>query len=91
MSSLDSAVPRRRLGIWVRRRDGNLHAGFRESAVQLSESAALLFQAADGGRTVEQLASLLVDEYGIGHQEALQDTKEFLEDMERQGLMTIEK
>lgn len=90
MTPLDAqARPRRRLGIWLRRQGGLIQVGYRDSAVELSDTARMLFENADGDRTLRQLADLLVAEYGISPEEALADTAEFVDSMIERRFMVI--
>ncbi|WP_185995759.1 PqqD family protein [Nocardioides campestrisoli] len=90
MTAVDpGARPRRRLGIWLRRRRGALQIGLGDVALELSDAALVLFEGADGTRTVVDLAALLVAEYGIPDDEALADATEFLTSMVADGLMVV--
>ena len=90
MTTLDAqARPRRRLGIWLRRQGDLVQVGYRDTAVELSDTALMLFENADGDRTLGQLADLLVTEYGISPEEALADTAEFIDSMIERRLMAI--
>lgn len=83
------ARPRRRLGIWLRRQGGLIQVGYRDVALELSDSARILFENADGDRTLAELADLLVAEYGITPEEALADAAEFICSMVDNHLMVI--
>ncbi|MEO7259682.1 MAG: PqqD family protein [Jatrophihabitantaceae bacterium] len=90
MTALDAqARPRRRLGLWLRRQHGLIPVGYRDIAVESSGTAQLLFENADGSRTLHQLAGLLVAEYGISSEDALADTAEFIGSMIEHQLMVI--
>ncbi len=82
-----STVPRRRLGIRVRRISGELHVAVRDSTVILSEAGALLLVAIDGTRSVDDLAALLAAEYGIPQDEALADTGDFVAECREGGIL----
>lgn len=71
-------VPRRVLGIRVRRSGEDLLLGFEDNALLLDGSAVLIYTAVDGTRSVGDVARVLVDEYGIDEEEALADVTEFL-------------
>ncbi len=45
----------------------------------LNPSAALIFSACDGKRTVEELAGRLVETYGISKEQAIEDTVKVLD------------
>jgi len=91
MTALDArARPRRRLGIWLRRRQGLVQVGYRDVAIELSDTAQILFEHADGDRTLRQLADLLVAKYGISPEEALADTAEFVGFMIERQFMVID-
>lgn len=90
MTALDAqARPWRRLGLWLRRQHGLIQVGYRDIAVELSDTAQLLFDNADGSRTLQQLADLLVAAYGISSEDALADTAEFVGSMIEHQLMVI--
>lgn len=74
-------VPRRVLGIRVRRSGEDVLLGYEDSALLLDGAAALVYTAADGTRSVADVARVLVDTYGIDPREALDDVTEFLADL----------
>ncbi|WST76996.1 PqqD family protein [Streptomyces sp. NBC_01136] len=74
-------VPRRVLGIRVRRQGEDLLLGFEDNALLLEGAAVLIYMSADGTRSVGDVARVLVDEYGIDEEEALADVTEFLADL----------
>jgi hypothetical protein len=80
-------VPRRVLGIRVRRSGEDVLLGFQDSALLLEGAAALVYTAADGARSVGEVARVLVDAYGIDEQEALADVTEFLADLTAQKVI----
>lgn len=71
-------IPARRLDTRIRRMDGRLVLAFGETALELSESGALLYEHMDGKRTVAMLAAVLTETYDLSEQEALADTGEFV-------------
>lgn len=88
--ALSGKVPRRRLGIWLRRRGGVIQAGYRDVALELSDSARFLFELADGARHVGDLAAALALEYGIPAEDALEDTTAFIAEMVELQLMVLD-
>lgn len=81
-------VPRRRLGIRIRRIEGALVVGVEDRALQLSDSAELIFTSLDGRRTVADVAGLLAAEYGIEAEEALPDVVEFLTELHTKDIVS---
>ncbi|GLX47546.1 hypothetical protein Shyhy01_04960 [Streptomyces hygroscopicus subsp. hygroscopicus] len=79
-------VPRRTLGIRIRRVADGLLLGYRDQAVLLSGAAELIYRLADGDRTVTDIAEGLAEEYGIDPAEALPDVVEFLMDQDDSGI-----
>ncbi|MGW1167384.1 PqqD family protein [Streptomyces sp. NPDC002550] len=92
MSALPSPgpfdVPRRTLGIRIRRVADGLLLGFRDQALLLSGPAELIYRLADGSRTVTAVAEAVATEYGIDQAEALVDVVEFLADQDDNGIFT---
>jgi Coenzyme PQQ synthesis protein D (PqqD) len=78
-----------RLDVIVRRVDGVLHVGRGEQAYELSESAATLWRAIDGHRTIADLAAILAEEYGIDAQTAAVDVHELLADLADSGILAL--
>ncbi|MBK3643153.1 MULTISPECIES: PqqD family protein [Streptomyces] len=74
-------VPRRVLGIRVRRSGEDLLLGWADQALRLDGSAALVYASVDGTRGVGDVARVLVEQYGIDEEEALADVTEFLADL----------
>jgi hypothetical protein len=81
-------VPRRCLGIRIRRIEGTLVVGVEDRALELSDSAELIFTSLDGRRTVADVAGLLAAEYGIEAEEALVDVAEFLTDLRAMDIVS---
>ncbi|KQY55338.1 hypothetical protein ASD11_17500 [Aeromicrobium sp. Root495] len=80
-------VPRRVLGIKIRKVSGDLVIGVADQALHLTDSARLLFSTLDGRRTVTDVSQALVLEYGLDETEALEDTTSFLGDLGAQGIV----
>jgi hypothetical protein len=83
----DLIVPR--LDVRVRRRDGTVFLGYGEQAVELSDVAAFLWSSIDGKRTVDELARLLVEEYGVDTEAAGADLGEFLAFLQQYDFVNI--
>lgn len=85
MSSLPTPgpldVPRRSLGIRVRKVEDGLMLGFRDQALLLSDSAELIYRSVDGRRTVAGVAAVVAATYGVDEAEALTDVTQFLVDL----------
>lgn len=54
-----------------------------DSVFTINETGAFLWEIIDGERNVEDLINVLVDEYEIDYQTALNDVSEFLEQMKK--------
>lgn len=80
-------VPRRVLGLRIRRVNGDLMLGIRQEALLLTDSAEVIFTAVDGRRTVDEVAGVLAADYGIEHDQALLDVCEFLTELRSQDLI----
>ncbi|MEV1081983.1 PqqD family protein [Streptomyces sp. NPDC050211] len=81
------AVPRRSLGVRVRRVKGDFLIGVEDKALLLSGPAQLIYSSLDGARTVSEVSQLIAEEYGVGEEEALGDVREFLDDLAGRGLV----
>ncbi len=53
--------------------------------IELNESAAKIWELADGGAGVEEIAAYLSGQYGISRAEAAEDTRQFLEGLRAAG------
>ncbi|KOG32601.1 PqqD family protein [Streptomyces resistomycificus] len=80
-------VPRRVLGIRIRRSGQDVLLGFEDNALLLEGAGALIYRAVDGTRSVGVLARLLAHEYGIEEEEALADVSDFLADLTAQKII----
>ncbi|WP_266389032.1 PqqD family protein [Streptomyces canus] len=80
-------VPRRVLGIRVRRSGEDLLLGFADQALLLDGSAALVYANVDGTRSVGDVSRVLVDQYGIDEEEALADVTAFLADLSAKNVI----
>ena len=80
-------VPRRTLGIRIRRVRGDFLLGDADRTMLLSGPAQFLFSSLDARRSVADVARLLAAEYGIDEEEALADTTDFLEDLVSRGIV----
>ncbi|MEU3420799.1 PqqD family protein [Streptomyces murinus] len=79
-------VPRRTLGIRIRRVPDGLLLGYRDRAMLLEGPAELIYRLADGARMVTDIADGVAEEYGIDRAEALADVLEFLGDHDDSGI-----
>lgn len=83
------SVLRRPIDLRIRRFRGKLLVSRREETVELEDSSALLFRGVDGVCSVNDLAALLVEEYGIDHELALADTVEFIQELVDGGFVEV--
>lgn len=65
----------------------NLHNGFYYSA---NEVGSRIWDLCDGTRTINELSTILSEEYDISIDQASADLREFIEDMHREGLITFD-
>lgn len=54
--------------------------------VPLNESGASIWQLLEEGKKPEQIAQIFVEEYGISCHEASADIRQFMEQLEKQGI-----
>ena len=84
-----SSVPQVRLDARVRRFRGALLVAVGEETVELADSAAFLFRAVDGVRTVADIGALLAEEYDVPAAEAVEDTAEFVAELVDSGILEL--
>jgi hypothetical protein len=84
-----SSVPQVRPDTRVRRFRGVLLVAAGEDTLELTDSAAFLFQAVDGMRSVADIGAMLGEEYDIPLAEAVEDTAEFLADLADGGVIEL--
>lgn len=58
-----------------------------EAYFGLNQAGALVWEALAVGETVDAMAQLLIDRYGISHEDALQDVTTLIHDLERRELI----
>lgn len=80
-------VPRRSLGVRIRRVKGDFLIGDEDSALLLSGPAQLIYSSLDGRRSIADIARMIAEEYGVDEEEALADAREFLDDLAGKGLV----
>lgn len=83
----DHDVPRRALGVRIRNTREGLVLGTQGDALLLSDSAELVYRRLDGTADVAAIAQLLVETYGIDHEEAADDVKELLASLHEQHIV----
>jgi hypothetical protein len=64
-------------------------SGRDSSLFSLNETASLLWQAADGRTTLEQIAQRLCGEFEVDLQTALQDVQEIAQDLSSHGVLCL--
>jgi hypothetical protein len=77
----DETVPRRRRTAKIRRLRGTLVVSGPVDAYELTDAAALIFQSADGVRTIGEIGKLVADEYDVPLAEAVADANELITDL----------
>ncbi|MEU7601874.1 PqqD family protein [Streptomyces sp. NPDC040724] len=81
------SVPRRVLGIRIRRIKDDFLIGDEDRAMLMEDIAAFIFVSVDGRRSTAQVARLVSREYGVDEETALTDVTEFLGDLTDQGII----
>lgn len=80
-------VPRARLDARVRRVDGALLVARRQDVLELSETAATIWQLIDGKRSVRAIGEHLATEYDVELEVAVSDVVELVELFAERGLL----
>ncbi|MGW5400108.1 PqqD family protein [Streptomyces sp. NPDC003952] len=81
------SVPRRVLGIRIRRMKDDFLIGDEDRALLIEDIAAFIFASLDGHRSTTAVAQLVAQEYGVDEETALADVVEFLGDLADQGII----
>lgn len=81
------SVPRRVLGIRIRRMKDDFLIGDEDRALLVEDIAAFIFASLDGRRTTLDVARQVAQEYGVDEEQALADVAEFLGDLADQGIV----
>ncbi|MFE1367205.1 PqqD family protein [Streptomyces anulatus] len=81
------SVPRRVLGIRIRRVKDEFLVGDEDRALLIEDSAAFIFASLDGRTSTLQVARLVAQEYGVDEEQALADVVEFLGGLADQGIV----
>ncbi|WP_326615204.1 PqqD family protein (plasmid) [Streptomyces scopuliridis] len=81
------SVPRRVLGIRIRRMKDDFLIGDEDRALLIEDVAAFIFASLDGRRSTLKVAQLVAQEYGVDEEQALADVVEFLGDLTDQGIV----
>jgi hypothetical protein len=84
----DAAVPCVPLNVRLRRQSGRYLAVGYEHTLELSDTAAFIWQQVDGRRSVAAIAELVSDEYAVDTATALADVRELLDDLAAHGLIS---
>ncbi|MFD2474342.1 PqqD family protein [Amycolatopsis silviterrae] len=84
-----SSVPRLSLDAKVRRFRGALLVAVGEETLELTDSAAFLFRAVDGARSVADIGTLLAQEYDVPADEAAEDAAGFLGELVDNGVLEL--
>lgn len=87
----DSSVPQIRPDTRVRRFRGAVLVAGGNDTVEFSETAAFLFTAVDGERSVADIAALLATEYAVPTDVAVADTTEFLAGLVDGGFLELRR
>jgi hypothetical protein len=84
-----SSVPRVRLDASVRRFRGALLVAVGERTLELTDSAAFLFRAVDGVRSVAAIGAMLAEDYDVPAEEAVEDAAGFLAELVECGVLEV--
>lgn len=83
------AVPRLRPLVRVRNFRGKLLVAGATAAVELSETAAFIYDAIDGERTVTDLGARVADEYDVPLEVAVTDVAELVAELSEADLIDL--
>lgn len=83
------SVPRRRLDAKVRNIGGTIVVAGSEQALELSDTARLLWLTMDGTRSVRELADRLVETHHADLDQAIGDVIELLHSLAGAGVVTV--
>lgn len=81
------SVPRRLLGIRIRRLKDDFLIGDEDRALLIEDSASFIFASLKGRRSTLQVARLLAQEYGVDEEHALADVVELLGNLGDRGIV----
>jgi hypothetical protein len=84
-------VPERGLQVRVRKVAGQLVVAGPDGtgSVELSDTAALVWRAIDGRRTVREVGALLAAEYDVDAEDAVQDVLDLVAGLAELGLLSV--
>lgn len=80
-------VPRRRLGVRVRRVSGSLVVGLEAEALELTDVAKLIYESADGRNRVADIVDIVAATYEAEPAEVSADVDEFLDELTDRGVV----
>lgn len=80
-------VPRRALGVRVRRVSGDLLLGVDEDSLELTDVAKLIYESADGLNRVADIAGIVAAAYDADPAEVSEDVSEFLDVLVDRGVV----
>ncbi|WP_406119528.1 PqqD family protein [Streptomyces sp. NBC_00989] len=80
-------LPRRVLGIRIRRMKDDFLIGDEDRALLLEGIAAFIFASLDGRRSTLEVARLVAEEYGADEEQVLADVVEFLGELVDKGIV----
>ncbi|MBJ7901752.1 PqqD family protein [Streptomyces sp. DSM 110735] len=80
-------VPRRALGVRVRRVAGDLVIGIDADALELTDVAKLIYESADGLNRVADIVGIVAAAYDADPAEVSADVSEFLDDLVGRGVV----
>lgn len=83
----DRAIPVTRLDTRVRNRNGTLLLSRAATVLELGDVAAEIWLAADGERTIDEIAQVVAASYGMEPTEILDDVVELLDSLEAGGIV----
>jgi len=90
-STAEIAVPRIRPGMRVRNFRGKLFVASQGQAFELSDTAAFIYRAIDGERTVAEIGRQVAAEYGIPFDTAVEDLVELLTALSKAEVLDLKR
>ena len=82
-------IPVPRPAIKIRNWGGKIILAIGTDALELSESAELLWRTIDPGRSVDDIITRVAESYGLTSHEVAQDVTEWLTEMEASGYLEL--
>lgn len=82
-----TSMPQRQLTVMMHELQGRKVLIKRDRTFEVDEVGLFIWDLCDGAHTVEDIANAVTDAYDIDHQTALNDCREFIEELTHIGLL----